>query len=43
LQAENCALIAHLKGKCAVKSGTYNDLKPRYDELQRRKLTVKID
>ena len=42
LQAENCALITHLKGKCSVKSGTFDELKPHYDELLRRKLTVKI-
>ena len=26
LQAEQCALIAHNTGKCAVKSGTFNDI-----------------
>ncbi len=42
LQAENCALVAHYKGKCPVKKGPYEDLKPRYDEMTNRKLTVEI-
>lgn len=41
-QAENCALIAHFKGKCAVKNGAYEDLKPCYDEMILRRLTVEI-
>jgi ATP-dependent Clp protease adaptor protein ClpS len=28
LQAEQCALIAHLKGKCTVKSGSFEELSP---------------
>ncbi|MFN9391868.1 MAG: ATP-dependent Clp protease adaptor ClpS, partial [Flavobacteriales bacterium] len=28
LQAEQCALIVHYKGKCAVKNGTFDDLEP---------------
>jgi ATP-dependent Clp protease adaptor protein ClpS len=27
-QAEQCTLIIHYKGKCAVKKGTFNELKP---------------
>ncbi|MEJ2594312.1 MAG: ATP-dependent Clp protease adaptor ClpS [bacterium] len=42
LQAENCALVAHYKGKCPVKKGPIEDLKPRYDEMTNRKLTVEI-
>jgi ATP-dependent Clp protease adaptor protein ClpS len=42
-QAEQCALIAHFKGKCDVKNGPLPDLKPRHDEMTRRGLTVKID
>ncbi len=41
-QAENCALIAHFKGKCAVKNGSFEDLKPCYDEMTLRRLTVEI-
>jgi ATP-dependent Clp protease adaptor protein ClpS len=43
LQAEQCAFIAHYNGKCPVKSGHFSELKPRYDELIRRGLTVSIE
>jgi ATP-dependent Clp protease adaptor protein ClpS len=43
LQAEQCALIVHYKGKCPVKSGTYNELKPAFTEMSNRDLTVAID
>ncbi len=42
-QAEQCAWIAHYKGKCAVKNGTFNELKPLFDEMSLRDLTVSID
>lgn len=42
MQAENCAWIAHFKGKCAVKKGTIDDLKPRYQDMTNRTLTVEI-
>lgn len=42
MQAENCAWIAHFKGKCEVKKGALEDLKPRYREMTNRKLTVEI-
>jgi ATP-dependent Clp protease adaptor protein ClpS len=42
-QAEQCALIAHYNGKCTVKSGTVNELKPAYEEMTNRKLSVTID
>ena len=42
LQAENCAWVAHYRGKCAVKKGPFEDIKPRYEEMTRRKLTVEI-
>lgn len=43
LQAEQCALIVHYKGKCAVKSGSHNELKPPFIEMSNRDLTVAID
>jgi ATP-dependent Clp protease adaptor protein ClpS len=43
MQAEQCALVAHYKGKCAVKSGSFTELKPVHDELTNRKLTVSIN
>lgn len=43
LQAENCALIAHFKGKCPVKNGSFEALKPYYTSLSERQLTVEIN
>ena len=43
LQAEQCAFIAHHNGKCPVKSGRLSDLRPKYDEMTRRGLTVSIE
>ena len=42
-QAEQCAYLAHYKGKCQVKEGNFSELKPRYDEMIRRGLTVSIE
>jgi len=41
-QAEQCALITHYKGKCSVKTGSYYELKPKFNELSNRNLTVEI-
>ncbi|MGB0982269.1 MAG: ATP-dependent Clp protease adaptor ClpS, partial [Winogradskyella sp.] len=32
-QAEQCSLLVHYKGKCTVKTGAYDDLKPRCSKL----------
>lgn len=32
-QAEQCAWIIHYKGKCTVKTGTLNDLKPKQEAI----------
>jgi ATP-dependent Clp protease adaptor protein ClpS len=42
-QAEQCAFIAHTKGKCDIKSGNYLDLKIISDEMTLRGLTVSIE
>lgn len=42
-QAEQCTLIVHYKGKCAVKSGAIYELKPVYEEMTNRTLTVSIE
>jgi len=42
LQAEQCTLIVHYKGKCSVKSGTLFDLKPRLKKLTDADLTAEI-
>ncbi len=41
-QAEQCAMVVHFNGKCAVKSGTFTELKPVYNEMTNRKLSVSI-
>lgn len=43
LQAEQCAHIVHYNGKCAVKKGSYDDLKPICLELLQRGLSATID
>jgi ATP-dependent Clp protease adaptor protein ClpS len=42
LQAEQCALLVHFKGKCAVKSGAYTDLSPRCSALLDAGLSAEI-
>ncbi len=42
IQAEQCSLIVHYKGKCNVKSGEYEDLKPRCTALLEAGLTAEI-
>jgi len=42
IQAEQCAHLVHFSGKCAVKRGTFNDLKPMCLELLNRGLTAEI-
>lgn len=42
-QAEQCTYIVHYKGKCDVKNGTYDDLKPMRDALVERELKATID
>ncbi len=41
-QAENCTLIAHFKGKCAIKAGTLSDLELCYKTMILKQLTVEI-
>jgi len=43
LQAEQCAFITHFKGKCDVKKGDVNTLKPMKDKLISKGLSVTID
>lgn len=42
-QAEQCATIVHHKGKCDIKHGDYEELKPIKDQLTERELIVSID
>lgn len=41
-QAEQCALIVHYKGKCTVKTGEYDELKPRCTMLLQAGLSAEI-
>ncbi|WP_157206604.1 ATP-dependent Clp protease adaptor ClpS [Mariniflexile maritimum] len=41
-QAEQCSLLVHYKGKCTVKTGLYDDLKPRCSMLQEAGLSAEI-
>jgi len=41
-QAYQCSLIVHYKGKCTVKTGPYDDLKPRCTILLEAGLSAEI-
>ena len=41
-QAEQCSIIVHYKGKCTVKTGPYEDLKPRCSKLLEAGLSAEI-
>jgi len=43
VQAEQCALITHLKGWCEIKRGTLNELEDIQGALSGKYLTVTID
>ena len=42
IQAEQCTWIIHHNGKCAVKNGAFNNLKPMCDALCERGIDAKI-
>ena len=42
-QATQCTYIVHYKGKCDVKNGEYDKLKPICSELLRRGLSAEIE
>ncbi|WP_271424250.1 ATP-dependent Clp protease adaptor ClpS [Aequorivita sinensis] len=41
-QAEQCSIIVHYKGKCTVKTGEYEELKPRCTMLLEAGLSAEI-
>ncbi|MCZ8354689.1 MAG: ATP-dependent Clp protease adaptor ClpS [Cyclobacteriaceae bacterium] len=41
-QAEQCTLLIHYKGKCAVKSGSFEFLKPMRDAICEAGIDAKI-
>ncbi len=41
-QAEQCAILVHCHGKCAVKHGSYTELLPMHQALLDKQLTTEI-
>ncbi|AZA89600.1 ATP-dependent Clp protease adaptor [Chryseobacterium nakagawai] len=41
-QAEQCTILVHYKGKCTVKTGSLDLLKPMHEKLLSRELTSEI-
>ena len=41
-QAEQCTYLVHFKGKCTVKTGELNDLKPRCSKLLQLGLSAEL-
>jgi ATP-dependent Clp protease adaptor protein ClpS len=41
-QAEQCSLIVHYNGKCTVKTGEFDELKPRCTRLLQAGLSAEI-
>ncbi len=42
-QAEQCALLVHYKGKCGVKKGSFDDLRPKAEALIDRGIQATVD
>jgi len=42
IQAEQCTILVHFKGRCTVKEGEYADLEPMCTALLDRGLTAEI-
>lgn len=42
LQAEQCAILVHYTGKCGVKTGSYDELKPQCSALLDAGLSAEI-
>ena len=42
VQAEQCAMLVHYKGKCTVKTGAYEELVPRCSKLLQAGLSAEI-
>lgn len=43
IQAEQCATIAHYKGKCCVKNGEFEVLSPMKEQLNTKGLSATIE
>jgi ATP-dependent Clp protease adaptor protein ClpS len=42
IQAEQCAMLVHYKGKCTVKTGSFDELKPQCSQLLEAGLSAEI-
>ena len=42
-QAEQCSIIIHYKGKCSVKEGEFDELRPMCEALLDRGISATID
>ena len=42
VQAEQCSILVHYKGKCTVKTGPFSDLEPRCSKLLEAGLSAEI-
>ena len=42
-QAEQCTMLIHYKGKCAVKNGSYDELKAQRDAITDRLINATIE
>ena len=42
-QAEQCSYIIHFKGKCTVKQGSYEELKPQCDAITERGIGATVE
>lgn len=43
VQAEQCTMLIHFKGKAAVKNGTFEELQPMKDAFSDRGINATID
>lgn len=42
-QAEQCAILVHYKGRCTVKTGSFDELKPQCSSLLSAGLSAEIE
>ena len=42
IQAEQCAILVHYKGKCTVKTGSFDELKPQCSLLLEAGLSAEL-
>ena len=43
LQAEQCTMIIHFKGKCSIKGGTFDQLKTMKERFIKKELNATIE